>query len=592
MLAVLEVDAVVCKNLICADARKRGAMNTKGLLRRASAFVFSTALALSLLAGSTPATQANAATKKNDTIVILHTNDIHAQTDQTVGEDGKVARIGFPAVAKYKKDMVKKYGKSNVTLLDAGDSMQGENVATVSKGLNIIKIMNKVGYDVAIPGNHEFDYSFDNMLKLVGSARAEYLCCNLTYLGTGDTVLKPYVIKNYGGTKVAYVGVDTPESFSKSTPEYFKDSKGNWAFSFAEGNDGKDLYASVQKNVNAARKAGAKYVVLIGHLGQTGTTEYWRSDAVVKNTTGIDVVIDGHSHEVYSQNVKNKKGKNVIITQTGTKLENLGKITINKKSGKIKAVTVKPTAEDAGVKKYVDGIKAGFSDQMSEKLASSKTILYTMNPDDAADRIIRERETNLGDLCADAFKTRMGSDIAIVNGGGIRVQVEKGDITLGTAYSVFPFNNTPVVIEVTGKQIKDFLEFSYRKVENDENGGFAHVAGLTCTVDATVSSSAVENDKGEFTGVKDGKYRVKDIIINGEALDLNKKYTVAGTNYTIEQCGDGNTAFKGYKEVKAGSASYNDADLFAEYLKKDLGGVIPEKYSNPLGEGRINIITK
>jgi 2',3'-cyclic-nucleotide 2'-phosphodiesterase (5'-nucleotidase family) len=164
MLAVLEVDAVVCKNLICADARKRGAMNTKGLLRRASAFVFSTALALSLLAGSTPATQANAATKKNDTIVILHTNDIHAQTDQTVGEDGKVARIGFPAVAKYKKDMVKKYGKSNVTLLDAGDSMQGENIATVSKGLNIIKIMNKVGYDVAIPGNHEFDYSFDNML--------------------------------------------------------------------------------------------------------------------------------------------------------------------------------------------------------------------------------------------------------------------------------------------------------------------------------------------------------------------------------------------------------------------------------------------
>lgn len=565
-------------------------MDTKRLLRKASALIVSTAMALSLLAG-TAADKAEAAVKK-DTIVILHTNDIHAQTDQAVGEDGKLTNIGFAAVAAYKKQMAKKYGEKNVTLLDAGDSMQGENIATVSKGLNIIKIMNKTGYDLAVPGNHEFDYGFDNMLKLVGSAKFPYYCSNLTYLSTGDTVLKPYTVINYDGTKVGFVGVDTPETFSKSTPEYFKDSNGNWAYSFAEGNDGKDLYKTVQKNVNAARKDGAKYIVLVGHLGETGTTECWRSDVVIKNTYGIDVVIDGHSHEAYDTNVKNKKGKNVVLAQTGTKLANLGKITINKKTGKIKAALVQPKTEDASVKKYVEGIKAGFSSQMAKVLADSSYTLYTMNPDKADDRIIRERETNLGDLCADAFKTEMGSDIAIVNGGGIRVQVEKGKITLGTAYSVFPFNNTPVVISVTGKQIRDFLEFSYRKVESDENGGFAHIAGLTCTVDATVSSAAVSNDKGEFTGVTGDKYRVKDIMINGEPLDLNKKYTVAGTNYTIEQGGDGNTAFAGYEEVKAGDANYNDADLLADYLLNNLKGTIPERYSNPLGEGRINIITK
>lgn len=559
------------------------------IFKKTASVVLSAIMALSVVTAAAP-TEAKAATKKsNNYIIILHTNDIHASTEQTKDADGNITNIGFAAVAAYKKSLQKKYGKSNVTLVDAGDAMQGENIATVSKGLNITKIMNTTGYDLAIPGNHEFDYGFDNFLKLAGSAKYPYLCCNLTYKGTGDTVLRPYEIVNYDGTKVAYVGIDTPETFTKSTPKYFQDANGNWLYSFAEDETGATLYKTVQSTVDAARKAGAKYVVALGHLGESGTTDRWTSDAVIENTTGIDVLIDGHSHEEYDKKVKNKDGENVVLAQTGTKLANLGRIVINKKTGKISAKLIKPQNENKTVANYVKAIKSGYETEMNEVLATSKYTLYTMDPANPSKRIIRTKETNLGDLCADAYKAQLNSDIAIVNGGGIRIQIEAGKITKGTAYTVFPFNNTPVVIKVTGKQLRDFLEFSYRKVESDENGGFAHVSGITCTVDTSVLSAAIEDEKGMFTGVKDGKYRVTDIKVNGEALDLNKTYTVAGTTYTLLLSGDGNTAFSGCEATFEGDANYNDADLLADYLKTTLKGTIPEKYSNPLGEGRITI---
>ena len=551
-------------------------MNRKKLLSLLLSVTMVAALAAPAMAA--PADGARTAVKtETDKIVILHTNDVHCQIDQSVKENKEtgektVTAIGYAGVAAYKAEMEAQYGEGNVTLVDAGDAIQGGPIGTLSKGSYLVDIMNKVGYDLAVPGNHEFDYGMDNFLSLA-KERAEYtyICSNFTDL-KGNAVFDAYKIVEYGKVKVGFVGIDTPEAFTKSTPTYFQDGKGNYIYSFSEGNGGKDLYAAVQKAVDAAKKAGADYVIAVGHLGENGTTDEWKSSAVAANTTGIDVLIDGHSHEAFEQVVKNKDGKDVQLVQTGTKLANIGKLVIDTKTKTITHEQVSGYAEqDKAVADFVAGINAEFDKVLKEVVATSEVLLTTKDAD--GNRLVRSGETNLGDLCADAYRVVLGGDVAFVNGGGIRADIEVGDITYGDIINVHPYSNEGCLVEVTGQTILDALELGTR-LYPQESGGFLQVSGLTYSIDANLPTAVVVNDKNEFVKV-DGEYRVKNVMVGEEPLDLNKTYTVASHNYMLKDGGDGFVMFKGAKLLK--DCVMLDNKVLIDYIVEELGGKVTEK---------------
>ena len=518
-------------------------------------------------------------------IIILHTNDVHCQIDQKKNKDEIVTNIGYAGVLAYKKEMENLHGINNVTLVDAGDAIQGGPIGTLSKGEYIVDIMNYIGYDIACPGNHEFDYGMENFLKLsTETSKANYICCNFRDL-EGNPILSPYTLIKYGDLTIAYLGINTPESFTKSSPIYFQDENGNYIYDFAQGEKGQTLYKTVQKYVDEAIKEGANYVVAIGHLGDEGASEYWSSKSLIKNTYGIDIFIDGHSHEVYSEILKNKKGKNVLLAQTGTKLQNLGKITINTKNKKITSEFISNyKAQDEDAINYIEGIKNKFSDVLQEVVAKSSVTLTTLDPT-THKRAIRNSETNLGDFCADAYRSIVGADIAFANGGGIRADIEEGNITYEEIINVHPFGNEICMIETTGQDILDALEVGACEYPI-ENGGFLQVSGLSYTIDPSIPSSVVFNERGQFVKV-DGKYRVTEVMVGNEPLVLNKTYTLASHNYMIKNGGDGYTMFMDDKMIKDSVVIDNGALI--NYITENLNGVISDEYKNPKGSGRIII---
>lgn len=516
-------------------------------------------------------------------LVILHTNDVHCEIEQKTGDDG-VTNIGYAGVAAYKAEMQAEYGEGNVTLVDAGDAIQGGPIGTLTKGSALVEIMNKVGYDVAVPGNHEFDYGMDTFLALAkDTAEHPYICCNFTDLD-GNAIFDAYTVKEYGTVKVAYVGIDTPEAFVKSTPTYFQDASGKYIYSFQQGNDGQDLYNSVQKAVDGAKAAGADYVVAIGHLGDNGSTPEWKAAAVIANTTGIDVFIDGHSHETIEKEVANKDGEDVVWAQTGTRLANIGKIVIDTATGEITHELVSGyDKQDEAVAAFVKEKADAFEAELKRVVAKSDVDLTTLDSD--GERLVRSGETNLGDLCADAYRVMLDADVAFVNGGGVRADIGTGDITYEDIISVHPFGNEACLVETTGQKILDALEMSAR-LYPEENGGFLQVSGLAYTIDEAIPSSVRINDEGEFVGV-DGAYRVSNVTVGGVPLDVDKTYTLASHNYMIKGGGDGFVMFKTDKLLK--DCVMIDNAVLINYIVDKLGGsVTAEQYGE--AQGRITII--
>lgn len=512
-------------------------------------------------------------------IVILYDNDVHCAVD------------GYANLAALKEEM---QAKTNyVSLVSDGDFIQGATIGALSKGENIVKIMNRIGYDVVTLGNHEFDYQISQLTKLTDKLGAKVVSCNFIDLKTNKPVYSSYTMKKYGDKKVAFIGITTPESITKSTPTYFQDEEGNFIYDFCNDTTGSALNKRVQKTVDIARKAGADYVVALAHLGTDGITPYWTSTSVINNTTGIDVVLDGHSHSTYASNlVKNKDGKDVIVSQTGTKFENIGKLVIAK-DGTISTqlVSLKDyTTTDASVKAYITSIQAEYKALTEKVIGKTDVNLTTLNPD-TKKRAVRNAETNLGDFCADALRTVLDADVAIMNGGGIRADIPKGDITYNHLLTVFPWGNMGCVMEVTGQQIKDALEMSARNYP-EENGGFLHVSGMTYEINRTIPSS-VKVDSAAMFVLVNGKYRVQNIQVLNKAtgkyepLDTAKKYTLAGINYTLKSSGDGFTMFKDNKILKDEVAV--DNEILITYLTEHLNGVVGSDYANPAGQGRIVI---
>ena len=523
------------------------------------------------VANPNPTTDTATSAKSND-IVVLGTSDVHCGIDQN---------IGYAGLAAYKKAMQEKY--NYVALVDAGDAIQGDTIGTLSKGEYIVDIMNEVGYDVVVPGNHEFDYGMDQFLNvIVPKMKATYVSAN--FMKDGKPVFDTYKMMTFGEKKVAFVGISTPETLVKSTPTYFQDKFGNYIYDFCNDKTGTKLYKAVQKAVDAAKKAGADYVVAVAHLGDDEASEPWTSMDVIKNTDGIDVLMDGHAHSTVVKSVKNKDGKSIKMVATGTKLENIGKIVIAE-NGTITAEYVGADVakdKDAAVTKFIDGIKAKYKELENKVVA--KTDVNLIIADENENRLVRSQETNLGDLCADAYKNVLGADIAFVNGGGIRTSIPKGDITYGQIIAVHPFGNMACVVEATGQQILDALEFGSRNVGKGENGGFLQVAGLTYSINTALESTVEVNDKGEFVKVA-GKYRVFDVKVNGKVLDLEKTYTLASHNYMLKQGGDGFVMFKGDKILQ--DEVMIDNQVLINYIQDDLKGVVGSEYAQP--QGRITI---
>lgn len=534
------------------------------------AMAFAEEAAVDTAADTTAATDT-----KSDDIVILTTNDVHCAIN---GDN-----IGYAGLAAYKKEMeaVNKY----VTLVDAGDAIQGGVVGTLSKGEYLTEIMNSIGYEIAVPGNHEFDYGMEQFLnKIVPAFKGTYLSCNFVD-AAGKPVFDAYKIVTYGDKKVAYVGICTPETFTKSTPTYFQNSKGEYIYGFCQGNNGKDLYDAVQKAVDAAKKAGADYVVAVGHLGIDDVSSPWTSTEVIQNTTGIDAFVDGHSHSIFAGQEKNKDGKVVATISTGTKLENIGKVTISAKG--VVTTALVPAAEvtekDADTEALISEIEKKNEALVNTVVAKSDVDLITHDAD--GNRLIRSEETNLGDLCADAYRIVLGADIGFMNGGGIRANIEKGDITYGDIIEVFPYGNSACVVEATGQQILDALEMGARSAVS-ENGGFQHVSGLTYTINPFIPSSVELDETGAFVKVN-GEYRVSNVKVAGQPLDLEKTYTLASHNYMLKKGGDGFTMFKGCKILQ--DEVMIDNQLLISYIQEKLKGKVGEEYAQP--QGRISIVS-
>ena len=513
-------------------------------------------------------------------VVVLYTNDVHCGIEDA---------IGYAGLAAYEK-AYEKLGYE-VILVDNGDAIQGGPIGTLSKGEYIIDIMNAVGYDIATIGNHEFDYGMDVFMSLREKAEFPYISANFCDL-EGNTILDPYVIKELGGWKVAFVGASTPETFTKSTPTFFQDAEGNYIYSFCQGEDGANLYAAVQKAVDAARAEGAEIVIVMSHLGTDGSSVPYTSSDLIVNTTGINAVLDGHSHSVWEMElVQNAAGEDVILTSTGTKLNNVGSLVINVGDDQTPVLTTALHSEslfqDEEAEAFIATVKAQYEETLNQVVATTAVDLTTKDPA-TGERAVRTAETNLGDLCADAYRVVLGADVAFVNGGGVRADIPAGDITYGQILSVHPFGNMACLIEATGQQILDALEMSARALP-DENGGFLQVSGLSYEINVSVPSSVVLDDENSFVEVS-GERRVQNVLVDGAPIDPEATYTLASHNYMLKSGGDGMVMFKGDPILQ--DEVLIDNQVLINYIVDTLGGVVGEDYADPYGQGRITIIVE
>ena len=549
-------------------------------------------IALVMVLALVPAVASAAGVFDADDIVIIFTNDVHCQVSpaSTTSPAPLRTNMGYVNVAAYKKEALE--DTSNVYLVDVGDHAQGGTLGALTKGKAIIDIMNVAGYDLTTVGNHEFDYGMDGFDNLMDWANFPYISCNFMDLTTDTPILDAYEMVTFGTTKVAFVGITTPESLTKASPAYFQDSAYNWLYGFKQDATGDALAACVQEAVDAAIAEGADYVVALSHLGVDAQSSPWMSTEIIAKTTGIDVVLDGHSHStIASQIVKNKDDQNVILSSTGTKLANLGQLVI--KADGTMTTTLIAAAEytevDATTKVVVDAKEAEFATQLQEVVATSDFLLTTYYPGTTT-RAVRKTETNLGDLCADAYRSLLGADIAFVNGGGVRADIPAGPITFRQVVDVHPYGNMACMIEVTGQTILDALEMSVAFLPDAENGGFLQVSGITFDAWTDIPSPVEFDLVGAvkmFAGVGAGERRVKNVMVGGVAIDPAATYTLAGHNFMLFEAGDGYTMFRGATVLR--DSVMVDNDVLIKYIQSMPDGKVSAEYADPEGQGRIVI---
>ena len=552
-------------------------------------------------------------TGEKSEVTILYTNDVHTYIDKQAPE------LTYAAIAALKQSY-QNAGKK-VLLVDAGDHVQGTAYGSMDQGASIIELMNAAGYDAATPGNHEFDYGMDRAKELMRDADFPYLSCNWVDLRTNLRVLPEIKVFVRGGVRIAFVGITTPETFTKSTPAYFMNkAQTKYIYDILGGEDGQKLYSAVQKAVDKA-KCLADVIIGLGHLGVDPSSSPWTSEEVIAHTTGFDAFIDGHSHTVMeNKQVADASGRLVTLTQTGSYFANVGEMTIAP-DGTISTRLVSTyDQEDPAVAAEQAAWVNTVDDMLGEKIAVADTKFYITDPA-TGKRRIRSGETNLGDFVADGIYTyfneveQLHCDIAIMNGGGIRSDEDAGYWTFKTCKQVSPLGNVACLMSVTGKQIQDALEFAARfaGAEGKENGGFLQVAGATYEIHTDIPNTVQTDDKNVWIGSATGTPRVQNVKIYDRAngtyvpLDESKTYALAGMNYTLRNLGDGFAMFDGAELIK----DYVSEDyLVMSTYAMTFGGVDAEglphlssansvlaeypgyllDYENPYGAGRISIL--
>ncbi len=489
-------------------------------------------------------------------VTILYTNDVHTYIDN------KSPKPTYAAIAALKKS-IEDTGR-DVLLVDAGDHIQGTAYGSMDDGATIIELMNEAGYDLATPGNHEFDYGMARAKAVIQEADFPYVSCNWVDLRTGFNVLPSVKFFFVGGRKIAFVGVTTPETFTKSTPAYFmNDAQTKYIYDILGGEDGQKLYDAVQKAIDKAEFWGADTIIGLGHLGVDPSSSPWTSEEVIAHTHGFTAFIDGHSHTVMAnKQVTDASGKAVTLTQTGSYFKNIGKMTVGA-DGTITTELI-DTYEglDAAVAATASNWISAVDDMLGEEIAVGDTKFYINDPA-TGKRRIRSGETNLGDFVADGIYTyfneieELHCDVAIMNGGGIRTDVEAGPWSFKTCKTVSPFGNVACLMSVTGQQIQDALEFGARfaGAEGKENGGFLQVAGARYTIHPMIPNTVQTDDKNVWTGSA-ATPRVSNVEIYDKTtgtykpLDPNATYALAGMNYTLRNLGDGFAMFDGATLIK------------------------------------------
>lgn len=523
----------------------------------------------------------------SDDIIILHTNDVHC---------GIMNKIGYDGLMLYKNELKKKY--KYVLTVDVGDHIQGGTIGLISKGEDIITIMNEIGYDVAILGNHEFDYGVEQLDKCKSKLNCGYICANYCLAKDKKPIYDPYKIIEVGDKKIAFIGVATPQTISKSfLHEILDETNDNKIkYDFLTDNNGKELYNTIQNYITEVKAKGANYVIILAHLGNEGDAQYeYTSDGFLAHIEGVDAMLDGHTHRVYNQTSKDKNGKDIPLCQTGTKLANIGvlkiaadgKITseliskVPEPEDKANAMSVKRNDIDRWVDKdmyeFLSGIEALHEEELN-KIIGKVDFDMMINADSSGDskkQISRSEEVSLGDLVADAIRAAGKGEIGLINAGSIRADLFEGDITYGEVLNVLPFSTDIIVKEIPGKNILDALELGVMHLPG-KSSIFLQVSGISFKVDDTFNSSVEVDSNGMFLGVK-GKRRVYDVKVGNEALNETKKYRISFDNY-IAGGGDGFTMFQEFEEIE--STSKTDNQAFISYITDVLKGVIPEQYRN------------
>ncbi len=494
----------------------------------------------------------NLSGKKGRSLVVLYDNDVHC------GVDGYAKMAGLRnAIAD----------TAYVAVVSCGDYLQGGTVGAISEGKYVVDIMRHVGYDAVTLGNHEFDYKTPRMFNLLSYLGAPVTSVNLRSVSTGEFCFAPYIIKEMGRKKVAFVGATTPTTMQTEAYAFF-DENDKQLFDLCAA----DVYRLVQNAVDKARAEGADYVIVLSHLGEDKNEMNVDSHGLIRNTTGIDVVLDGHTHSVIpSDTVHNKQGHPVAISQTGTKFANIGKLVI--KADGHKSLRLVPASEvtkaDPLVAHVTDSINALVEKETNIKVCDSEVKLVILDAN--GDQEVRKGETNAGDLVADSHKAMANADIAMVNGGGIRCDLPAGELTYGDIISMLPYDNSLCTVEVTGAQLVELLS-ACTKFVPEENGDFPQVSGIKFTIDMSggtgVNDVMVQNKQtGEY-----------------EPIDLGRTYVLA----TIEYCVVGG-GFQGVlkKNTTMQKTGFNYSECLIRYLKENLAGHIGKEYAGP--QGRITI---
>lgn len=528
--------------------------------------------------------------KKSNDIVILVTSDTHCSPEKSFGMAG-LYRI---------REKFQKEG-CEVLLVDDGDEIEGhgEMFGTVTQGEQVIDLMNKMGYDCAIPGNHEFVYGADYFVNLTKKANFPYLSCNI--FKNGKRVFRPYIIKEVRGKKIAFVGATTPRTLGYyNSISLFMNSNGRVVYDFMDGGKGKSLNAAIQNNVNKAREEGADYVFLIAHIGQAKKyKEYENITYVIQNTTGIDAVLDGHSHDARRFEVDNAEGRPVPRIGIGSKFSRIGYVRISEETGKLDVGLYAWTSSVNATELF--GIKNEMSEEVDKALKKYKntfngkrgTAQYPLLSTDPVKtdangktiNLVNKSETNLGDFVADAFRWATGADIALVTSDKIGSNLEAGDVSMADMYHSLPNARKIIVVKASGEQILDALEWAVRRYPKG-NAGFLQVSGISFKIDTSVESH-VKSKNGYFTRVA-GKRRVTHVRVNGQPLERKKDYTVASYISFLWRSSDGFNMFKECKRVKTDSRL--DFQILTDYFQKSLNGTIGAKYKDPSGQKRITTV--